>query len=182
VNDRTAPHRDGRRAADDRMRALFSANADDLLNYLARRVSPVEDAADLLSDTLLAACRNARTLPADPERARMWLFVTARNTLRNHDRGHRRRHELAHKLADTLRVHATAEADDRADDVRDAVAALSPVERELVRLIYWDGFPIVEAAELLEIPASTARGRLQSIRSQLRIALAEPTPTALDPA
>ncbi|PPH84405.1 sigma-70 family RNA polymerase sigma factor, partial [Rathayibacter sp. AY1D3] len=33
------------------LKAVYLANASDLLSYFERRVSPVADAADLLSDT-----------------------------------------------------------------------------------------------------------------------------------
>lgn len=160
--------RRGRGADDERLRHLFQSNAADLLNYFARRVTPIEDAADLLSETLVAACRHARALPDDPERARMWLFVTAKNTLRNHRRGSRRRLALSEKLGTAIAITATAEDH---SDLRDAIGNLEPRARELIRLVYWDGFTISEAAELVRIPASTARSRLQAARHQLRTAL-----------
>jgi RNA polymerase sigma factor (sigma-70 family) len=183
VSGRVAAGRAERKdSPEERLRDLFDANAVDLLDYLARRVSPVEDAADLLSDTLLTACRHARTLPTDPERARMWLFVTARNALRNHARGKRRRHALAERLASALLVEEAAVTDDREAEVRAAIDALDPESRELIRLVYWDGFTIAQAAELVGIPASTARGRLQVTRNQLRTILGDLSSIALDPA
>lgn len=44
-------------------------------------------------------------------------------------------------------------------EVRDAVARLPEVQRELVMLIHWDGLSIVEAAGVLGLNASTARSR-----------------------
>lgn len=55
--------------------------------------------------------------------------------------------------------------------VRDAVLRLNAAQRELVMLIHWDGFTIVEAAELLGLNSSTARGRYAAARETLKDAL-----------
>ena len=155
--------------SDARLRALFDTNAADVLNYLARRTEPTEDAADVLSDALLAACRRARSLPSDPEDARMWLFVTARNALRNHQRGQHRRHKLAQKLGAAISEEVGGlDVSDSVLAIRGAIACLKEDDAELVRLVYWDGFTLADAAQLLSISASTARGRMQKIRHQLR--------------
>lgn len=64
-----------------------------------------------------------------------------------------------------------AGADDGAE-VRDAIDRLPADLAELVRLVHWDGFTLAEAAELTGVPASTARGRYQRAKEQLRSALA----------
>ncbi len=55
--------------------------------------------------------------------------------------------------------------------MRDAIDRLAPDLGELVRLVHWERFSLAEAAELLGIPASTARGRYQRAKDDLRIAL-----------
>lgn len=156
-----------------RMHSILEQNARDLLAYFARRLRSHEDAADLLSETLLVAWRRLSDLPGDDERARMWLFATARNTLLNHQRGERRHHALADRLRNvTLAIHQPGPGeDDDVRDVRDAVNRLSPDLKELVTLVHWDGFSLAEAAEIIEIPASTARGRYAKARATLRAAL-----------
>ncbi|NQX17973.1 sigma-70 family RNA polymerase sigma factor [Rathayibacter sp. VKM Ac-2857] len=153
--------------------AVYLANAADLLSYFERRVSPVADAADLLSDTYLVAWRKVDSLPTDPEQARMWLFGVARRTLANVQRGNARRSELAGKLASTL--HAMPSEDPTAEnlDVRLALDALAPDQSELVKLVLWDGFTVIEAGKILGFSASTARGRYQRARASLRALLAE---------
>ena len=55
--------------------------------------------------------------------------------------------------------------------MRDAIGRLSSAQAELVRLIHWDGFAIVEAAQILSIRPSTARTRYQRARADLKTAL-----------
>ena len=65
---------------DARLTAALTEASPDLLAYLQRRVG-VDDAPDLLGETMVVAWRRASDLPGDPERARMWLFGIARKTL-----------------------------------------------------------------------------------------------------
>ncbi|MGZ4445914.1 MAG: RNA polymerase sigma factor [Nocardioides sp.] len=159
----TAPLADLRDAVRD--------TSGDLLAYFERRVAVREDAADLVGETLLQAFRRADALPGDPERRRMWLFTIAAHVLANHRRSSRRRHALA----DRLRQHVTAvpEPDPgEAVGVRDAVLQLPSGQRDLVMLVHWDGFSVVDAAELLGLNASTARSRYAAARAALRQVLA----------
>jgi RNA polymerase sigma-70 factor (ECF subfamily) len=160
-----------------RLTAAVEANASDLLTYLLRRVGP-DDAPDLLGETMVVAWRRVGDLPPDIERARMWLFGIARATLLNHARGQRRRWALADRIRLVPSAERSGPAADAGAEVRDAIARLDPEQAELVRLVHWDGFSLVEAAELLGIPASTARGRHQRAKDELRTALSIEVPLA----
>jgi RNA polymerase sigma-70 factor (ECF subfamily) len=154
-----------------RLTAALERSAPDLLAYLQRRVG-LDDAPDLLGEAIVVAWRRVRELPAHPERARMWLFGIARGTLLNHARGERRRWALADRIRAEATTDASAPAADEGAEVRDAIARLEPDLAELVRLIHWERLPIADAAELLGIPASTARGRYAKAKEALRTALA----------
>ncbi|WP_175986457.1 RNA polymerase sigma factor [Microbacterium tenebrionis] len=165
------------RRDDQRLTRAFEASASDLLAYLSRRTN-VDDGPDLLGETMVVAWRRVQDLPEDPERARMWLFGIARGTLQNHARGERRRWALADRIRGRIREDATAPAADAGSDVRDAIDRLDPELAELVRLVHWDRLSLVDAAELIDIPASTARGRYQKAREELRAALSVEAPLA----
>ena len=166
-----------RDAADARVEALVEAHAADVLAYLQRRTESAEDAADVLSDTLTVVWRRIEDLPQDDERARMWMFATARNALANHRRGRRRAGDLAGRLREELaaqRRSAGADAHDQvADAVREAIGRLPAAQRELVTLVHWEGFSLAGAAEVVGIPASTARGRYAAARAELTRWLAD---------
>lgn len=154
------------------LRTALGSNAQDLLAYFERRLRIREDAADLLSETMLQAWRRVDALPAeDPVRQRMWLFTIAANVLANHRRSVRRRNALAERVRDHITASLAAVDLSEAVAVRDAVLRLNAAQRELVMLIHWDGFTIVEAAELLGLNTSTARGRYAAARETLKNAL-----------
>lgn len=156
----------------DTFTELAVALSPALLGYIARRVRRHDAAPEVLNDTLLVAWQKRGRMPSDPQRARMWLFVTARNCIRNHERSANRRaaHEAPlGELAEAITVNTDAAA----AEVRALVLALPPKYRELVVLVHWDGFPLVEAAELLHMSASTARTRYARARERLRSAIEE---------
>ena len=163
--------------AASRLTHALESSASDLLAYLERRVGP-DDAPDLLGETMVVAWRRVDELPEDAERARMWLFGIARGTLLNHHRGQRRRWALADRIRIQVRTSASAPAADAGVEVRDAIDRLDPDLAELVRLVHWERLSLADAAEVLEIPASTARGRYQRAKDDLRAALRVEAPLA----
>lgn len=141
-----------------------------LLRYLERRVG-IDDAPDLLGETLVVAWRRVDDLPEDAERARMWLFGIARGTILNHARGERRRLALVDVIRRRLSISRVSAPADNGADVRDAVARLDDDLAEIVKLVHWEGFTLPEVAELLGIPATTARSKYRRARENLRTAL-----------
>lgn len=160
-----------------RLRSAVEANASDLLSYISRRVGP-DDAPDLLGETMVVAWRRVRELPVEDERCRMWLFGIARGTLLNHARGQRRRWALADRIRSNPSDERSSPPADAGNDVRDAIERLNPDLSEIVRLVHWDGLSLAEAAEVIGIGASTARGRYARAKEQLRAALSVDAPLA----
>ena len=153
----------------DRVRTMMPA----LLRYFLRRVDDREDAADLLSETLLVVWRRIEDVPASDDEMRMWLYGVAGGVLRNARRTLRRRSALAERLRLELHTESAPEAasSDIRIDVQRAIATLARRDRELVRLIHWDGLTVAEAAAALGINASTARTRYARARARLATAL-----------
>jgi RNA polymerase sigma-70 factor (ECF subfamily) len=163
----------GSHATAQRLQQLHDQIGTDLLGYFARRVEPREDAADLLSETLIVTWRRLDRVPSDDEAARMWMFATARRVLANWKRGQRRRTALSYELREHLATVTLPVASDQALDIRQAVTALPRNQRELIMLVHWDGFTIPAAAQLLKISVSTARGRYQRAKITLKAALSD---------
>jgi RNA polymerase sigma-70 factor, ECF subfamily len=174
-----AEHR-RRRAADRsaRVEVVLKREAAGLLAYFERRVRPAEDAADLLSETMVVAWRRADVLPLDDTAARMWLYGVARNTLATHRRGQVRRDALAAVLrgellaaGETAALDGRRDEDPRVDHLRGLIEALPELDREIFRLVTWEGFALAEVAELLDVPAGTIRSRYSRARASLKARL-----------
>ena len=178
---RTEPVRRGppvtRRATGLRARGVdnISLNAADLLAYFEHRSRGAE-AADLLSETMVTAWRADRCDASDcgagtdvalrhrPQRARQRRTLSATTMEPRRQAPRPPRHRAGSGRRPTSNV-----------EVRDAVDRLPSDLQELIGLIHWDGFSITEAAEIIGIPASTARTRYQAARQQLVHALSPAT-------
>ncbi|HSH59182.1 MAG TPA: sigma factor, partial [Acidimicrobiales bacterium] len=66
----------------ERFHRIYDTNYERILGYALRRTATVEDAYDVVSETFLTAWRRLDDVP-DGERARLWLYGTARNVLTN---------------------------------------------------------------------------------------------------
>lgn len=151
---------------------IITDNSADLLAYFERRADDGE-AADLLSETMFTAWRRSDAMPTEHTEARMWLFGIARLTLANAQRSSLRRWRLADRLRGHLLARPSTHDDAEAIDVRDAVRRLPAEHRDLIGLLHWEGFSLAEAAQIIGIPASTARGRYQAARQRLASTLAQ---------
>ena len=138
----------------------------DLLAYFSRRVWPVEDAADCLSETLLVLWRRRADLPTEHSERRAWAFGTARRILANFRRGALRRLALSDRLRETLATAAVSTG--AVDAVSEAIAELKESDRELLTLVLWDGFGVAEAGAVLGMRPATARTRLARAKARLR--------------
>lgn len=152
---------------------LIAEVGPELLAYLTRRTQPVDDAADVLAETLLTVWKRRADIPPTRDRARAWMFVTARNHLMNHIRGRARRHALADRLRDNLSGYDDAATDggEQAETVREALGLLPVEDQELIGLIVWDRFGVAEAGSIMGLTASTARSRYSRAKARFLLAL-----------
>lgn len=93
----------------------------------------------------------------------MVLFGVARNVLRNHDRSAVR----SAKLIGEMRSERYVDAHERDSPLFEALERLTPDEREVLLLTYWDGFTSKEISDLLDTSATAIRMRLHRARKAL---------------
>ncbi|WP_242552332.1 RNA polymerase sigma factor [Streptomyces beijiangensis] len=150
---------------------LVERHSTALHGYLARRAPTAAD--DLLSEVWLRAFGGRSVF--DPARGtpRAWLFGVARHVLAAHWRGA----EPAgfpgpEPVADPWQaVDRRLDAMAVAPLIREALAELPAVERELLLLVIWEQLTPAEAALVVGVPQGTARSRLHRARARLRGAL-----------
>jgi RNA polymerase sigma-70 factor (ECF subfamily) len=166
-------------SADSALEEAYRTTGSAVLGYALRRSASREDALDVVAETFATAWRRRADLPVDPEEIRPWLFGIARrclaNTVRSSNRAARLGERLAAAFDETgVTVPDPALRHGAAGRAHEALALLTPDDRELVALIAWEGLTPAEAADVLGIPAGTARVRLHRARLRLRVALSTP--------
>jgi len=150
---------------EERFNELFEQTHQALLGYAVRRVADPADAADVVAETFLVAWRRIDEVPTAAE-AKPWMFGVARNVLANYYRGERRRHALDGRLRDQLTTELARPAPTHLS-LALAMDQLPQGDRELLRLVAWEGLARDEIAMVLRVPRATVRVRLHRARKRL---------------
>jgi RNA polymerase sigma factor (sigma-70 family) len=156
-----------------------------VLAYLARRVTPREEAADVGQLTLTTVWRKIDKVPRADDEALPWLFAVARGELANHRRGQPRRLAATDRLRAELAAGVPAGgepaayapgsgATTEAERVHDALAALDATDREIVTLTYWDGLTADQVGRVVGLRGAAVRKRLQQARERMASTLTLP--------
>jgi RNA polymerase sigma-70 factor, ECF subfamily len=144
-----------------RFEEIYAEHEQAVRAYVRRRApEPVVD--DVVSDTFLVCLRKIDRVPAEPL---PWLYAVARKTLANE---RRRRARVA-----PVRELPTAEPAPAGDStLAAAFNALSERDREVLRLVAWEGLPLADAATVLGCSAVACRVRYHRAKSRLAARLA----------
>lgn len=152
---------------------IYRRHASAVHMFLSRRVGRAA-ADELLSEVFLRALEaRQRTRPHTSGSALPWLYGIAHNVARS---SLRRSAPLVDDDPsppfDWGAVDARLDAEAMASELRAVMAALTDQEREVLLLVSWEQLTIGEVAEVLGIPANTARQRLHRARVRAAAALA----------
>ena len=166
---------------DARIGALMGRHRDALMRYLLRLThGQQQNAEDFLQETMLRAWRNLGTLPMEETSERRWLFVVARRLVIDAIR----RTEARPAEVSLTSLREPRDGDETADVViaertlLEAFAELSPVHREVIAEIYFEGRSADEAATRLQVPVGTVKSRAHyALHSLRRSVLAGAVPT-----
>lgn len=162
---------------------LVARHSPALHGYLVRRAPAAAD--DLLSEVWLQAYAHRKTFDAARGSVKGWLFGVARNVLSRHRQAVARAAARDQQHPDATAADPWQAVDQRLDaatvgpELREKIAGLPAVERELLLLVAWEQLTPVEAAAVVGIPAGTARSRLHRARARLRDGLSRTTRTTL---
>lgn len=167
-------------AADpDAFEEFYRRSIGKVVGFAVRRCSNADDVADLVSAVFLQAITS--TSGFDPRRgaAVPWLLGIAAHEQARALRCRRREATAMDRLRgralldeeDHERLTARIDAARMAPRLRQALEALTPLERQMVELTSLDGLTPTEAAVVLGIRPSTARMRLNRGRRKLRRSL-----------
>jgi RNA polymerase sigma-70 factor, ECF subfamily len=140
---------------------IYIENRDAVAEYVRRRASAaVVD--DVVSETFLICLRKIDRVPDEPL---PWLYAVARKTLANHRRKHARV-----VTGEEIAVAEPAPAGD--GDLAEAFNALSDRDREILRLVAWEGLSLADAGTVLGCSVIACRVRYHRAKTRLASNLA----------
>jgi RNA polymerase sigma-70 factor (ECF subfamily) len=153
--------------ASERAAALMDKYGNMILRVAYSYLHNMEDAEDILQDTLIQFLRNDPTF-ANDSHEKAWLITVASNLSKN------KILYLKRRQADELSEELVADKDkEDLSYVWEAVKQLPEKYREVVHLFYQEGYSTKEIAEILNRNESTVRSDLKRGRDRLKNILKE---------
>lgn len=163
-----------------RFTKLFDEHYGAVLAYCRRRLGP-DLADDAVAETFLAAWRSLD--PPSGDDALPWLYSLARGAVANSRRRSERLGRLSERVAKLEPGQLGLDHSDYAgwqDHFAAAFAALSPADREVLRLVTWEGLD--PAAGSVAFGCSTAAFKVRLHRARRRLRRLLDTDDAANPA
>ncbi len=148
---------------------LYDHYSASLYGLILRIVTVEEDAENIMQDVFVKIWK--KMADYDPSKGRLytWMVNIARNTaidlLRKNKDVYHQDIDLAVPKVDSMKNYQT---DIDTIDLQDLVAKLKPERRELLELVYLQGYTQEDAAEHLQIPLGTAKSRIRTALQDLK--------------
>ncbi|GAB4033976.1 RNA polymerase sigma factor [Spirosoma gilvum] len=159
--------------------ALYDKYAPTLLGIICRVVKNTDDAENLLQDTFVKVWKNIDSYDAGKGRLFTWLLNIARNTAINFLRSQRSFEQTdiqtiadgvyteRNTLSDVLNISHIG--------LGDTVSRLDPKLRQMIDLIYFEGYTQQEVADKLNMPLGTVKTRTRMALQQLKDVFSDET-------
>jgi RNA polymerase sigma-70 factor (ECF subfamily) len=140
-----------------RFEQIYTQHREAVQAYVRRRV-PQAVVDDVVSDTFVVCLRKLDDVPDD---ALPWLYAVARKTLANH------RRKLAREAPQRAAVAAAEPAPAGDGILATAFCSLPERDREVLRLVAWEGLSLAEAAVVLGCSSLACRVRYHRAKTRL---------------
>ncbi len=165
-----ARHYKSRAEHERQFRLLYERNHAPIAAYVRRRVRRVNGSdEDIVAEVFVVAWRRFLEVPEQTEEL-PWLYGVARNLVANHLRSVQRSTALTDRLVLEERVAgegATATSDLEIR-VQRVVAQLTDLDREIFRLIHWEGLSHDEVGLSVGLTAKAVERRVARSRTRVR--------------
>ncbi len=163
--------------------ALYEAHIAEIYAYCLRRTGE-HDAQDAAAEIFTIVWRRRADMPPGDE-VRPWIYGVARNVLANRRRSARRRLRLEARLKGLRPVEAVAPdagIERRSDQemVLKALERLPEKDREVIRLVEWEGVTRVQVARMFGVSRAAIDQRLLRAYRKLGRLLPDEVPMRSD--
>jgi RNA polymerase sigma-70 factor (ECF subfamily) len=143
---------------------LYEQYAGAVHRYALRR-SDRQIAEEVTAQVFVVAWRRRSEIPAD---ALPWLYGVARRALAEQRRGEARRRRLSERLRSAAVDEVSTAPELRDHGLAEALRRLSPTDREVLLLRYWEELELAQIACATDCSRGTMSVRLHRARLRLR--------------
>lgn len=165
-------------ARDETSYEIFCARVKGILSATIYKVlNQWEDSEDVCQEVLLKLWEKGDLYDPSKGRPLTWLRTMARNRAIDRLRGKQRRHDLMQRFRDQKQavepIHSRELSEEvsvreQAAMVRQAVIQLTPEQKQVVELAYFEGLTQSEIASRLDQPLGTVKARIRRGVNNLR--------------
>lgn len=141
-----------------------------LLNFAQSFIQDKALAQDALQETLIAIVKGVRKLK-DHRKFHAWIYQVTRNKC--YDLIRKNQKYKNDNNIDACHVSIAADTNEEQTDMMRLINQLPHKQKNIIHLFYYDGFSILEIAEILHKPAGTIKSLLFDARTTLKNLLGE---------
>ena len=150
---------------------IYTEYSGKVMGYIRARVRSSADAEDLHSEVFEKILRKIEGF--DPSKASLntWIFTITRNTVIDHFRRARPGEELDENLSDNIELDEDLLNSETLGELAAALRKLPQQLMDIVVLRYYDGKPLTEIAEMMNLSYGAVKLRHQNAVLMLRQAM-----------
>ena len=160
-------------ARDDRaLYRMYEYYSAALYGAIFKLIAEENQAQEVLQETFVRVWQNAHTYDSKKGRLYTWSLNIARNLaidkLRSADFKAQAKTTSLDNSVNKINKEYSVDFDAELLDMRGLVERLRPEQKELLDLIYFNGYTQAEAAQKLKIPLGTVKTRVRAAVNELR--------------
>ncbi len=151
---------------------IYAEYSSKIMGYIRARVRNTADAEDLFSDVFEKIIRKLDGF--DPSKASLstWIFTITRNTVIDHFRRSKPVDELDENIADDTELDEGLLNSETLSELAAALRKLPQQLMDIIVLRYYDGKPLTEIAQIMNLSYGAVKLRHQNAVMLLKQALA----------
>ena len=147
---------------------LYDRHSKVVYSVALRILREPDRAEDVLQDIFMQIWRKPPTLEVDDSGLSHWLAVVSRNRSISQLRKHRVDSINDLEIASTFNTEKKAEQNLMNIKIRARISELTPKQRIIMELAFFEGMSQLEIATMTRIPLGTIKSRMRSALSALR--------------
>lgn len=150
---------------------IYAEYSGKVMGYIRARIRNTADAEDLLSEVFEKILRKLDAF--DPEKASLstWIFTVTRNTVIDFFRRSKPSEELDENLSDDTELDESLLNSETLSELAAALRKLPQQLMDIIVLRYYDGKPLTEIAQLMNLSYGAVKLRHQNAVMLLRQSL-----------
>ncbi|MCR5101783.1 MAG: sigma-70 family RNA polymerase sigma factor [Butyrivibrio sp.] len=139
------------------MDKIYEEYIDKVKGYLYSHMENKADVDDFASEVFLKITQNIEKFDETKASLSTWIYTITRNTLYDHFRVNRVFEEIPETQTASDNIEEEYLNEETMSELAEVLKKLSPKERDLIILIYYDDLSIKEAAEKIGMSYSNAK-------------------------